>query len=110
MPAGHRTSTPLLVRRHRDRNPRSVENGIQVALSPTEFNLLRCFVENAGRVLSKAHILDHLWRYDFGADANAVESYMSYLPGRSTPPSLSCCTGCAASGTCSGCPGRECPA
>ena len=34
---------------------------------------------NAGRVLSKAQILDHVWDYDFGGDANIVESYISYL-------------------------------
>ena len=53
--------------------------GALVALSPTEFNLLRYFLENAGRVLSKAQILDHVWHYDFGGDANVVESYVSYL-------------------------------
>ena len=55
------------------------KDGVQVALSPTEFTLLRYFLENAGRVLSKAQILDHVWRYDFGGDANVVESYVSYL-------------------------------
>jgi two-component system OmpR family response regulator len=53
--------------------------GSLVALSPTEFNLLRFFMENPGRVLSKAQILDHVWHYDFGGDANVVESYISYL-------------------------------
>jgi two-component system, OmpR family, response regulator len=53
--------------------------GRLVALSPTEFNLLRYFLQNAGRVLSKAQILDHVWHYDFGGDANVVESYVSYL-------------------------------
>ncbi len=53
--------------------------GELVALSPTEFNLLRYFMQNAGRVLSKAQILDHVWNYDFGGDANVVESYVSYL-------------------------------
>jgi two-component system OmpR family response regulator len=53
--------------------------GNEVALSPTEFKLLRYFLENAGRVLSKAQILDHVWSYDFGGDANVVESYVSYL-------------------------------
>jgi two-component system OmpR family response regulator len=53
--------------------------GTPVALSPTEFNLLRYLMENAGRVLSKAQILDHVWNYDFGGDANVVESYVSYL-------------------------------
>lgn len=55
------------------------KNGTQVALSPTEFNLLRYFLQNTGRVLSKAQILDHVWRYDFGGDASVVESYVSYL-------------------------------
>jgi two-component system OmpR family response regulator len=53
--------------------------GELVALSPTEFKLLRYFLQNAGRVLSKAQILDHVWHYDFGGEANVVESYVSYL-------------------------------
>ena len=55
------------------------KNGELVALSPTEFKLLRYFLANPGRVLSKAQILDHVWNYDFGGDANVVESYVSYL-------------------------------
>jgi two-component system OmpR family response regulator len=53
--------------------------GELVALSPTEFKLLRYFMSNVGRVLSKVQILDHVWNYDFGGDANVVESYVSYL-------------------------------
>src|ERR687893_727670 len=53
--------------------------GRPVALSPTEFKLLRYLMENANRVLSKAQILDHVWRYDFGGDGGVVESYVSYL-------------------------------
>jgi two-component system OmpR family response regulator len=34
---------------------------------------------NAGRVLSKAQILDHVWQYDFGGDGNVVETFISYL-------------------------------
>ncbi len=55
------------------------KNGSLVPLSPTEFKLLRYFMQNTGRVLSKAQILDHVWNYDFGGDANVVESYVSYL-------------------------------
>jgi two-component system OmpR family response regulator len=55
------------------------KDGVPVSLSPTEFKLLRYFLQNAGRVLSKAQILDHVWNYDFGGDANVVESYVSYL-------------------------------
>ncbi|WP_311931753.1 response regulator transcription factor [Microbispora sp. H11081] len=53
--------------------------GTSVRLSPTEFKLLHYFMANQGRVLSKAQILDHVWRYDFGGDHNVVESYVSYL-------------------------------
>jgi two-component system, OmpR family, response regulator len=53
--------------------------GDYVQLSPTEFKLLRYFMHNTGRVLSKAQILDHVWNYDFGGEANVVESYVSYL-------------------------------
>jgi two-component system OmpR family response regulator len=34
---------------------------------------------NAPRVVSKSQILDHVWNYDFGGDANIVETYISYL-------------------------------
>jgi two-component system OmpR family response regulator len=53
--------------------------GEPVTLSPTEFKLLRYFLQNPQRVLSKTQILEHVWQYDFGGDANVVESYMSYL-------------------------------
>jgi two-component system OmpR family response regulator len=55
------------------------KDGTLVPLSPTEFKLLRYFMQNTGRVLSKAQILDHVWNYDFGGEANVVESYVSYL-------------------------------
>jgi two-component system OmpR family response regulator len=53
--------------------------GDLIALSPTEFKLLRYLMLNAGRVLSKSQILDHVWNYDFNGEANIVESYVSYL-------------------------------
>jgi two-component system OmpR family response regulator len=53
--------------------------GKLVKLSPTEFKLLHYLLINADRVLSKAQILDHVWRYDFGGDARIVESYISLL-------------------------------
>ncbi|WP_280339556.1 response regulator transcription factor [Nocardia neocaledoniensis] len=53
--------------------------GEPVALSPTEFTLLRYFMVNAGSVLSKPRILDHVWRYDFGGEVGVVETYVSYL-------------------------------
>lgn len=55
------------------------KDGAVVDLSPTEFKLLRYFLLNSGRVLSKQQILDHVWNYDFGGDGNVVETYVSYL-------------------------------
>jgi two-component system OmpR family response regulator len=56
-----------------------LKDGKPVTLSPTEYKLLRYFLQNPQRVLSKAQILDHVWHYDFDGDANVVESYVSYL-------------------------------
>ena len=53
--------------------------GADVSLSPTEYNLLRYLLVNQGRVLSKAQILDHVWKYDFGGDGGVVETYIGYL-------------------------------
>ena len=53
--------------------------GVDVSLSPTEYNLLRYLLVNQGRVVSKAQILDHVWRYDFGGDGSVVETYIGYL-------------------------------
>lgn len=53
--------------------------GQQVNLTATEFELLRYLMRNPKRVLSKAQILDRVWNYDFGGQANVVELYISYL-------------------------------
>ncbi|NLE82195.1 MAG: response regulator transcription factor [Rhodococcus sp.] len=50
-----------------------------IYLSPTEFTLLRYFMVNAGTVLSKPRILEHVWNYDFNGEVGVVESYVSYL-------------------------------
>ncbi len=51
----------------------------EIELTATEFKLLRFLMINANKVVSKAQILDHVWEYDFGGDANIVETYISYL-------------------------------
>ena len=56
-----------------------VRAGQAVELTRTEFRLLRYLLMNAGRVLSRAQILDHVWDYDFGGDASVLETYISYL-------------------------------
>ncbi|MGB3828352.1 MAG: response regulator transcription factor [Ornithinimicrobium sp.] len=53
--------------------------GTLIELTATEFELLRFFMRNPRSVLSKAQILDRVWRYDFGGQSNVVELYVSYL-------------------------------
>ena len=53
--------------------------GEAIHLTATEFELLRFLMRNPRRVLSKAQILDRVWNYDFGGQANVVELYISYL-------------------------------
>jgi two-component system OmpR family response regulator len=53
--------------------------GHRIDLSPTEFRLLRYFLLNPGRVLTRAQILDHVWEYDFGGSTTVVATYVAYL-------------------------------
>lgn len=53
--------------------------GEAISLTHTEYELLRYLMRNPRRVLSKAQILDRVWNYDFGGQANVVELYISYL-------------------------------
>jgi two-component system, OmpR family, response regulator len=63
-----------------DEDAREVRRGdTEVELTATEFELLRFLMRNPRRVLSKGQILDRVWNYDFGGQANVVELYISYL-------------------------------
>jgi two-component system, OmpR family, response regulator len=54
-------------------------DGHSIDLTNTEYRLLRYLLVNAGRVLTRSQILDHVWHYDFGGDASVLETYVSYL-------------------------------
>ena len=69
-----------------DEATREVRRGDQaVELTRTEFELLRFLMLNPRRVLTKRQILDNVWHYDFGGDANVVETYISYLRKKLDP-------------------------
>jgi two-component system OmpR family response regulator len=53
--------------------------GAVIDLTPTEYRLLRFLMLNAGRVVSKDQILDHVWEGDPARDGNVVEPCVSYL-------------------------------
>jgi two-component system OmpR family response regulator len=53
--------------------------GQLVHLTATEFNVLRMFLLNPKRVLSKSQIIDNVWHYDFDGNQNIVETYVRYI-------------------------------
>jgi two-component system, OmpR family, response regulator len=56
-----------------------VRSGRPVELTPTEFELLRFFLLNPRRALSKLEIHEAVWGEASADDAGAVETYVSYL-------------------------------
>jgi len=53
--------------------------GRLIELSPTEFRLLRYFMLNPGRVLTRAQLLSHVWEYGYGGSSTVVSTYVTYL-------------------------------
>jgi two-component system OmpR family response regulator len=51
----------------------------EIDLSPTEYRLLRFLMINAGRVLSRPRIIEHVWDYGYAIEPSGVETYISYL-------------------------------
>lgn len=54
-------------------------NGVRLELSATEYTLLEYLMKNAGRVLTRSMLLQHVWRYDFEGSDNVLDVYISYL-------------------------------
>ncbi len=54
-------------------------DGRRVALTATELRLLRTFLLNPGRVLSKAQLAEHLYDWDAERDSNVIEVYVRRL-------------------------------
>jgi two-component system OmpR family response regulator len=80
-PPGSRTSSTMVLADLEldDESYLVTRAGHPVELTRTEFRLLHYLLVNAGRVLTRAQILDHVWEYDFGGDASVLETYISYL-------------------------------
>ena len=53
--------------------------GRKIELQPLEFSLLEYLMRNAGRVVSKTMIMEHVWDYNFDPQTNVVEARMSRL-------------------------------
>ncbi|HEY4751807.1 MAG TPA: response regulator transcription factor, partial [Candidatus Limnocylindrales bacterium] len=59
--------------------------GRPIELTATEYSLLRLFLENPHRVLTRSQILDRVWRYDFAGNGNVVDLYVGYLRRKLAP-------------------------
>ena len=62
-----------------DRMSFSFEGGEEVQLSKTEFLMLRLFIENQGKVLSRSQVIDEVWGKGHFIDENTVDVYVGYL-------------------------------
>jgi len=58
---------------------RAGRGGKPIYLSATEYTLLEYLMRNAGKTLTRAQLLDHVWQYDFGGNDNVLDCYISYL-------------------------------
>ncbi|MBF0125489.1 MAG: response regulator transcription factor [Magnetococcales bacterium] len=54
-------------------------NGGTVALTATEFRLLRCLMLSAGRIVTKEYLLDHIYDFDTDHDHNVIEVHILNL-------------------------------
>ncbi|MCW2814328.1 MAG: response regulator transcription factor, partial [Nocardioides sp.] len=61
------------------RTRRATVAGKEVDLSAREFTLAETFMTNAGNVLSREQLLDHVWGLDFDPGSNVVDVYVGYL-------------------------------
>lgn len=62
-----------------ERQVAKLPNGTSIELTGTEFRLLRYFMLNPGKILSKTHLMEHVYDYDSDKDSNVIEVYIKRL-------------------------------
>jgi two-component system OmpR family response regulator len=53
--------------------------GVDIALSPKEFALLQELMRRAGEVLTRSHLIEHVWDFAYDGGSNVVDVYVRYL-------------------------------
>ena len=53
--------------------------GQSINLSKTEFFMIKHFMENQGKVLSRSDLIDAIWGKDYYIDENTIDVYVGYL-------------------------------
>lgn len=63
-----------------DRSQRNVlADGQTVELSPIEYRMLNCFVDNAGRVLTHQSLLTQVWGWEYADETDYLKVYIHHL-------------------------------
>lgn len=87
---GGRTPEPELLtlgKLSMDRERHTVAvSGRLVELTRREFDLLRCLLENRGKVLSRETLLDRVWGFDYVGETNTVDVYIRFLRAKIDEP------------------------
>jgi heavy metal response regulator len=58
---------------------RVARGGRRIDLTTREYALLECFLRNAGRVLTRPVLAEHVWGLDFDPESNIIDVYVGYL-------------------------------
>lgn len=61
------------------KNYEARKNGVPLQLSPREYELLRCFIERKGEIVSRAEILNQVWRYDSFPNTRTIDAHVAKL-------------------------------
>lgn len=61
-------------------------NGVPIELTAKEFALLEYLMSSEGRIVTKDHIIQHVWDYDADVLPNTVEVYIGYLRNKLDKP------------------------
>jgi two-component system OmpR family response regulator len=56
--------------------------GEEIVLQPREFRLLEYLMQNAGKVVTRTMLLEHVWDYHFDPQTNVIDVHMSRLRGK----------------------------
>ncbi|CEI82500.1 putative transcriptional regulatory protein YkoG [Oceanobacillus oncorhynchi subsp. incaldanensis] len=56
-----------------------IRSGNMIELTPREYNLLVCLLENKNRVLTREQLIEKVWGFDYIGETNVVDVYIRYL-------------------------------
>lgn len=57
-----------------------------IELTPREYDLLVCLMENKNIVMTREQLIEHVWGFDYFGDTNVVDVYVRYLRGKIDTP------------------------